>query len=183
MIHPDPYHTEAFLVQACLRNDPAAQFRLYERYKRAMYTLSYRIMGNFEDAEDVLQEAFVKVFRGLSGYRGDATLGAWIKTIVVRTAYNQLKKKRLFTEDLGQVPAVGTVDWGHGLDAEYLEQAIAALPDGYRMVFTLTEIEGYTHKEVGTLLGITEGTSKSQLFHAKQRLRSVLSDLADVGRR
>ncbi|MEY3050460.1 MAG: hypothetical protein RLY31_245 [Bacteroidota bacterium] len=88
--------------------------------------------------------------------------------------YGLLKKRRLFTDDLSQKPATDTIDWGHTIDTEYLEEAIAALPDGYRMVSTLTEIEGHTHKEVGELLGFSEGTSKSQLFHAQQRLRNIL---------
>lgn len=168
--------TETELVQSCLAKDRLAQKNLYDKYKKAMYTLAYRITGNFEDANDVLQDAFVKVFRGLGTFRGDSTLGAWIKTIVVRTAYSHLRKDKHFFEPADNLPPNTQVDWGHYLDAEYLEKAILSLPDGYRTVFTLIEVEGYTHKEVAELLGISEGTSKSQLFYSKKRLREILKN-------
>lgn len=166
--------TEAELVQSCLKNDRMAQKNLYDKYKKAMYTLAYRITGDFESANDVLQDAFVKVFRGLKAFRGESTLGAWIKTIVVRTAYSYLRKENMFPEPIENIPPSSQVDWGHYLDAEYLEQAILSLPEGYRTVFVLVEVEGYTHKEVAQLLGISEGTSKSQLFYSKKRLRELL---------
>lgn len=168
--------TETELVQSCLANDRVAQKNLYDKYKKAMYTLAYRITGDFEDANDVLQDAFVKVFRGLPSFRAESTLGAWIKTIVVRTAYSHLRKDRPFFETVDNLPNQPHVDWGHYLDAEYLEKAILSLPAGYRMVFTLIEIEGYTHKDAAELLGISEGTSKSQLFYAKKRLREILKN-------
>ncbi len=169
--------TEAELVAACKRNDRTAQRELYDRYKKAMFTLAYRTTGDFAVAEDVLQEAFVKIFRNLKSFRAESTVGAWIKTIVVRTAYSKLRKKKLFTESLENQHLEQQVDWGHQkLDAEYLEQAIAALPEGYRMVFTLIEVEGYAHKEVAEMLDISVGTSKSQLFHAKKRLRESLRE-------
>ena len=166
--------TETELVQSCLKNDRLAQKNLYDKYKKAMYTLAYRITGDFEGANDVLQDAFVKVFRGLPAFRGDSTLGAWIKTIVVRTAYSYLRKDNLFFESVDNIPPNSQVDWGHYLDAEYLEKAILSLPEGYRTVFVLIEVEGYSHKEVAQLLGISEGTSKSQLFYSKKRLRELL---------
>lgn len=166
--------TETELVKSCLDNDRLAQKNLYDKYKKAMYTLSYRITGDFDAANDVLQEAFVKVFRGLNSFRAESTLGAWIKTIVVRTAYSYLRKEQHFFEPIENVAPSAQVDWGHYLDAEYLEKAILSLPEGYRTVFVLIEVEGYTHKEVAQLLGISEGTSKSQLFYAKRKLREIL---------
>jgi RNA polymerase sigma-70 factor (ECF subfamily) len=168
--------TEQELVQSCLRNDRLAQKNLYDKYKKAMYTLAYRITGDYEMANDVLQDAFVKIFRGLPSFRGDSTLGAWIKTIVVRTAYSYLRKDQQFFESIDNIPAEGYVDWGHHLDVEYLEKAIRSLPDGYRTVFVLVEVEGFGHKEVAEMLGVSEGTSKSQLFYAKRKLREILSD-------
>ena len=169
--------TEAELIQACLANDRLAQKQLYERYKRAMYTTAYRITGDLESANDVLQEAFVKVFRGLPKFRKESTLGAWIKTIVVRTALSKVKKEVRF-EPLDQVHTGTMIDWGNYLDAEYLEKAIKALPEGYRTVFVLIEVEGYSHKEVAKMLNISVGTSKSQLFYAKKRLRQSISKLS-----
>ena len=165
---------ESELIQSCLKNDRLAQRNLYDKYKKAMFTLAYRICSDFELANDVLQDAFVKVFRGLDGFRGESTLGAWIKTIVVRTAYSKMRKSQPYFESIDNVPLAGQVDWGHHLDAEYLEQAILSLPNGYRTVFILIEVEGYTHKDAAELLCVTEGTSKSQLFYAKKRLREIL---------
>jgi len=167
--------TEQELVRSCLANDRLAQKRLYEKYKQAMYTLAYRITGDFDTANDVLQDAFLNVFRGLKSFRGESTLGAWIKTIVIRAAYKKLKKKPV-EEPLDSQRMGDLVDWGqHSLDSEYLEKAIQSLPEGYRTVFVLIEIEGYAHKEVAEMMNITVGTSKSQLFYAKKKLRTMVS--------
>ena len=165
--------TENELIQACLNEDRLAQKALYDRYKRAMYTLAYRITGDFEVSNDVLQNAFVQVFRGLKKFRRESTLGAWIKTIVVRAALKEVKN-RVYFDPIDQVGINQFVDWGHYLEAEYLEKAIKSLPEGYRAVFVLIEVEGYSHKEVAEFFGISVGTSKSQLFHAKKKLRQML---------
>jgi RNA polymerase sigma factor (sigma-70 family) len=174
-----PSTEEKQLIAACLENDRLAQKELYERYKRAMYTLAYRITGDFDLAADVLQDAFIQVFRYLEGFRQESTLGAWIKKIVVRTAVRAVKK-RIHFEELDVVGPERRVAWDHYLDADYLEKAIGLLPEGYRTVFTLVEVEGYAHKEVGELLGISEGTSKSQLFYAKKKLRDILGKITDL---
>ncbi len=167
--------TEAELIEGCIANDRIAQQALYEKYSRAMYTSAYRITSDFELAEDVLQEAFVKVFRYIKDFRRESTLGAWIKTIVVRTALSHIKKAPP-TETLTTSHTQELVDWGRNqLDAEYLEKAIQELPEGYRAVFVLIEVEGFSHKEVSEMLGISVGTSKSQLFHAKKRLREAIT--------
>ncbi len=167
--------TEAELIDACLANSRRAQKDLYDRYKQAMYTIAYRITGSFEEAEEVLQDAFLSVFRNLGNFRRESTLGAWIKTIVVRTAIKKVKKKIYFEplEDHHQRKEV--VNWASAkLDVDYLEKAIKQLPEGYRTVFVLVEVEGYGHKEIAGMLDISEGTSKSQLFHAKKKLRNIL---------
>jgi RNA polymerase sigma factor (sigma-70 family) len=167
---------EQSLITACLAHDRLAQKTLYDRYKRAMYTLAYRITGNFETANEVLQDGFLQVFRSLPNFRNESTLGAWIKTIMVRTAYKRLKTNILLEEIPPQYENEN-IDWGHTSDAEYLEKAIQSLPEGFRTVFTLIEIEGYTHRETSELLGISEGTSKSQLFYAKKKLREILTKM------
>lgn len=168
--------TETELIQACLREDRLAQRMLYDRYSQAMYTLAYRITGDFELANDVLQEGFIKVFQHLGNFRRESTLGAWIKTIMLRTALSQVKKQQNFAPE-ESIPADYAIDWGDFIEADYLEQAIQALPPGYRTVFLLIEVEGYSHQEVADLLGISVGTSKSQLFYAKKRLREALSKM------
>ncbi|NJC26603.1 RNA polymerase sigma factor [Neolewinella antarctica] len=171
---PPARMTEKELVAACRRQDRRAQKELYDRYSRAMYTACYRICGDFETANDALQEGFLKVFQKLHTFRGDATVGAWMKVVIVRTALNKLRARKP-TVDLPLNHADQELDWGTtALDTEYLEKAIAALPDGYRAVFVLIEVEGYKHQEVADMLNVTVGTSKSQLFYAKKKLREAL---------
>jgi RNA polymerase sigma-70 factor (ECF subfamily) len=161
------------IIEGCRRNRRRDQKRLYELYCDAMYATSYRILGSHEDAEDALQEAFVDVFKYIKSFRGDSTIGAWIKTIVVRRALKNLKELR-FTETIEENGKDVPNDFLDDLSGEYLEQLILSLPDGYRSVFLLIEVEGYKHKEVGEMLGISESGSKSQLSRAKQLLRKKL---------
>lgn len=164
---------EADLISGCLLQDRIAQRQLYDRYKKAMYTLACRITGDFDDASEVLQDAFLEVFRHLDQFRGDAKLGAWIKQIVIRKS---IKKKRIQGWQQVDEEEAGTVNWGEDeINVAHLEAAIFALPDGFRSIFVLAEIEGYTHREIAGMLNISEGTSKSQLFHAKRKLRAMLS--------
>jgi RNA polymerase sigma factor (sigma-70 family) len=166
---------EKELIQGCIAQNRLAQKTFYDRYCRAMYTLAFRLTHNFEVANEVLQDGFLQAFRSMTNFRGESTLGAWLKTIVIRTALKHLKTIKNFDEITPSVSDT-LIDWGETLDAEYLEKAIQSLPDGFRAVFVLIEIEGYAHKEVAEILGISEGTSKSQLFHAKQRLRKILAE-------
>lgn len=159
----------------CLAQDRLAQKALYDRYKDAMFTLCLRVLNESELAQDALQEAFLAVFSSLDRFRGESTLGAWIKTIVVRTAYRKLRKQGIPTEELDHEKEGEVIDWGDQLEVEYLEKAIASLPAGYRSVFVLIEVEGYSHKEVAEMLGISVGTSKSQLFHAKRYLQRIIT--------
>lgn len=172
--------TEKQLIDDCLNDNRLAQKTLYDKYCRAMYTVAYRITNDFEQANDVLQESFVKVFQNLANFRQESSLGAWIKTIVVRTALSKLRKKDLI-DPLGDVHEDRATEWGDYLEAEYLEKAIQTLPEGYRTVFVLIEVEGFSHKEVADLIGISVGTSKSQLFYAKKNLRKIISELLNHG--
>ena len=165
--------TEAELITGCLLHDRIAQRLLYDRYKNAMYTLAYRITGDYDDANDVLQDAFLEVFRHLDQFRGDASLGAWIKQIVVRKS---TKKKRVVIWQNADEETGESIDWAEiDINVAHLQMAILTLPDGFRTIFVLAEIEGYTHREIAGILNISEGTSKSQLFHAKRKLRSMLT--------
>lgn len=167
--------TEAELIDACLDDNRLAQKELYDRYSRAMYTAAYRVTSDFELANDVLQEAFIKVFRHLKSFRRESTLGAWIKTIVVRTALSRIRKEIRMESLEDHHHQDQIVDWGHHIDADYLEKAIQALPAGYRSVFVMIEVEGYSHQEVANMLEISVGTSKSQLFYAKKKLKKSLA--------
>ena len=168
--------TEVELLEGCLQNVRKAQKKLYYKYCNAMYSIAFRILKNEDDASDALQEAFIQVFKDLKTFRKESTIGAWIKTIVIRTALRKLKKN-VFTEEMNDrtinMPAQNSCT----LTNEYIEKTILALPTGYRTVFLLIEVEGYSHKEVAEMLKISEGTSKSQLFYAKKHLRNLLKDL------
>lgn len=167
--------TEAELIAACRRQERLAQKELYDRYSRAMYTAAYRITNDFELANDVLQEGFMKIFTKLHTFRGDSRIGAWIKVIIVRTALAKIKREPAM-DPLPPDFSDTHIDWATSrLDVEYLERAIKRLPEGYRTVFVLIEVEGYSHKEVAELLNVSTGTTKSQLFYAKKKLRDYLS--------
>ena len=143
-----------------------------------MYNVGYRIVNNADEAQDVLQEAFISAFRNLEFYRGDATFGAWLKRIVIHKAINCLKKRRLerFPEDenwdVGQPVEDESEAFPHSV--ETVRKAIEELPDGYRSVLSLYLIEGYDHAEIGEILGISESTSKSQFNRSKKRLKEIL---------
>lgn len=164
---------ELGLLEGCLAGDRKAQKTLYLRYSNAMYTLAFRITGNGDSAHDVLQDAFIEVFRDLKNFKKQSTLGAWIKTIVVRKASKKSQHDQRF-ETFEEDVHDESVPYQE-FNSSVLEKMILDLPDGYRTVFTLYEIEGYKHKEIGEMLQISEGTSRSQLLHAKKMLRKKLS--------
>ncbi len=171
-----PKQGEEKILEGCLKNDRVAQKALYDQYKTRMYTLSYRITNNFEDANDVLQDGFLRVFENIKSFKGDAQLGTWIHTIIARTAYQKIKNKIHFIE-LDEVEETDPIDWSSIVDIQYLEKVIAALPDGYRSIFTLYEIEGFKHKEIAEIMDISINTSKSQLFKAKRMLQEKLKEI------
>jgi len=147
---------------------------LYERYCNAMYTTAYRILNDYDLANDAIQEAFIQVFRIIGQFEQRSTLGSWIKTIVIHASLKILKKqKALVFVDL--TDSIKHISWEDPMSGEHLEKAILSLPSGYRAIFLLIEVEGYKHKEVAEMLNISTGTSKSQLFHAKKYLKNILT--------
>jgi len=172
------YHSEKDIIAGCLKNDRAAQKTLYDHYKSRMYTLAYRITGNFEDAGDVLQEGFLQVFGNLENFKGESKLSSWIHTIISRLAIRKIKD-RIYFEDIENPDTSTIIDWGTSIDIDHLEKAIADLPEGYRTIFTLYEIEGFKHREIAELIDISESTSKSQLFKAKRILREKLNQFVN----
>lgn len=169
-------HIDAPLIEECRRGNIKAQFRLYNQYSKAMYNLAHRMMNNREDAEDILQEAFLDCFRSIETFRFESTFGAWLKRILVNKCINQLRKKKtefiLFDnlpENLAEDETEITTD------TRRITKAIEELPDGYRIILTLYLLEGYDHTEIAQIMGISESTSKSQYSRAKNKLRSNLS--------
>lgn len=146
-----------------------------------MYNVGYRIVNNPEEAEDVLQEAFISAFRNLQHYRGDSTFGAWLKRIVINKAINYLHKRkaeRMPDDDRWDVPVEESENMldSFPFSVEQVRNAIERLPDGYRSVLSLYLLEGYDHAEIGEIMGITESTSKSQFNRAKKKLKDLLEE-------
>jgi RNA polymerase sigma factor (sigma-70 family) len=166
------------LVERCLLGDRAAQRAFYESYAKAMYNAAFRILQSREEAEDVLQESFVKAFSSMSTFRGDASIGSWLKRIVVNASINSLKKRRLhfdtLDEDRFEIEDDGPYVKSQEFTVEDVKRAVKELSDGYRTVFTLYVFEDYSHKEIGEVLGVSESTSKSQLNRARKRVAEWL---------
>ncbi len=166
------------LIKDCLKGKPAAQNALYEQFAPLMLGVCYRYTKSRDDAEDVLQEGFIKVFRSLHQYEGRGELGAWIRRIMVTTAINYLKRNSSYQADLSyhDMPLHPVSDDNPEvtLDAKELAELIRQLPPGYQTIFNLHAIEGYTHVDIGKMLGINEGTSRSQYSRARALLISWL---------
>ncbi len=172
-----PRHLD--LVEACKKGDRKAQFELYRLYYAAMYNTTLRIVGDSDDAEDVMQEAFLKAFAKLNTYRKEVSFGAWLKRIVINKSLDflRLKREQLSLEEAGEVGEM--VEEPSGVpEVEYrveeIKKAIYDLPEGYRIVLSLILLEGYDHEEVSTILNISNATSRTQYHRAKKRLIELL---------
>ena len=174
----DATQTHRDLVERCREGRRDAQFELYRLYSRAMYNTALRMVQNPHDAEDLLQSIFVEVFTKLDSFRHESSIGAWMKRITINKCINFLKSRRLAFSEL--MPGNDRADEPEPEPespntAERINRAIAGLPDGYRVVFSLYAVEGYDHEEIAQILGVTEATSKSQYSRAKARLREMLA--------
>lgn len=162
------------LVKECLKGKPQAQRELYEQFAEIMLGVCYRYTRSMRDAEDVLQEGFVKVFRYLHQYKQQGELGAWIRRIMVNTALNYLKRHRKYQEEMffteEYMHPVADEDPAVRLQAKEIADLVRQLPQGYQVIFNLHAIEGYTHVEIGEMLGISDGTSRSQYSRARNLL-------------
>lgn len=170
--------TEEQMLAGCLRNDAFAQETLYNRFGPKMLGVCYRFAKNREDAEDMLQEAFIKVFTQLHQYRGDGSLEGWIRRIIVHTCINVLKKNKKFSESVDIIHA-HTIHTHEDyipsiMQAKQVVECIRLLPIGYRTVLNLYALEGFSHKEIAQMLEIEESTSRSQYTRAKAMLEDML---------
>ena len=172
-----PRHLD--LVEASKKGDQKAQFELYRLYYAAMYNTTLRIVGDSDDAEDVMQEAFLKAFMKLDTYRGEVSFGAWLKRIVVNKALDflRLKKEQFSLEDSGEVGNLMDDEEDNPereYQAEAIKKAIYRLPEGYRIVLSLFLLEGYDHEEISGILNISNATSRTQYHRAKKKLIELL---------
>ena len=165
------------VIALCLKGDRSAQQQLYNLYAKAMYNICYRMTNDGDEAADVLQESFISAFNNLSSYRGTASFGAWLKRIVVNKSINHLRSRKMNIvpiDDMDIASESEVRDEDLYMDIGRIRTAIDQLPDGYRVVFSLYLLEGYDHKEISEILGITESTSKSQYNRAKAKLKQIL---------
>jgi len=167
------------LIDACKKGDRKAQFELYKLYSLAMYNTSLRIVRDPDDAEDVMQEAFLKAFTRISTYRGEVSFGAWLKRIVVNKSLDflRLRRERVSLDEVNEVEEIPEDDPGvidHAYSADEIRRAIYALPEGYRLVLSLILLEGYDHEEVSEILRISNATSRTQYHRAKKKLAELL---------
>ncbi len=166
------------LIEAAKLNQGVAQAELYRLYSKAMLNTSYRILNDVYLAEDALQNAFVKVFKNIDQYRGESTFGAWIKRIVINASLNILQKNQMVFEDIeGQDWQQEEISETVDLNVDQIKAAVGQLPDGFRTVFSLYAFEGYDHQEIGSILEISESTSKTQYNRAKVKLRNILKEM------
>jgi len=161
---------------------------LYKKHSSYMYGVCLRYTKNTEDAEDVMQEGFLKIYRALDKFKGESNIKTWMQSIMVNTAINHYRqKKRTSFKDISDADfeTIKVFDDNiiEQLSTDELLEVINKLPDGYRMVFNLHSIEGYKHKEIAEMLGINEGTSKSQLAKARVAIQSLISEKLGITRK
>lgn len=164
-----------------LAKDRKEQSRLFHKYFSRMYSICRRFAKNAEDAEDILQEGFIKIYSNFHSYRSDGSLENWMKRIMINTSYNFYKRRRPSCSDIDFDQYEYPASYKQNIIDQFLESdlnnLINELPEGYKTVFNLSAVEGYTHKEISKKLNISKNTSKSQLNRAKTSLREKISNI------
>lgn len=163
------------VIDGCIRGDQKAQFKLYKLYYRSMYNSSLRIVNDYTEAEDIMQESFLAAFEKIKTYSGKVSFGSWLKKIVVNKSLDALRKKRIEIVELNdQSTQIELEKEVNEVEIQYhvekVKEAMEKLPDGYRVVLSLYLFEGYDHDEISGIMGINSSTSRSQFARAKQRL-------------
>jgi len=168
------------LVEKCKANDRKAQMALYRQYCDGMFCVAMRFLKSEDDAEDVLQEAFIKAFQKLDQFRGDVTFGAWLKRIVINKCLDFIKAKKVsYTEIREQtLHIVEDEDWTVevGISMVQVKEAMQQLPEKYRFVVQLFLVEGYDHREISQILGLREATCRTRLLRGKGYLKELLKE-------
>ncbi len=174
------YGTDHKFLEKLKQKDVLACKQLYLQYADAMYNICLRILQHQAEAEDALQEAFIKVFNNIQQYRNESSIGSWIKQIVTNTCLNVLKKRKItfdeLKDDVNESESVSENESENGNDysVDDIKKVIEELPQGYRVVFNLYMFEDYSHKQIADMLEISESTAKTQLFKAKRKLKELL---------
>ncbi|MBI9052542.1 MAG: sigma-70 family RNA polymerase sigma factor [Bacteroidales bacterium] len=168
------------IIDRCKSGEQKAQFQIYKLYYKAMYNSCLRIVNNSLEAEDIMQESFLKAFGKINSYKGEVSFGAWLKRIVINHSLDELRKRKIdfdsIEESVYEIKDEENTDFDYNseLKAEEIRNKINNLPDGYRIVLSLYLIEGYDHDEISKILNITSSTSRSQCARAKKKLIECL---------
>ncbi|HVG12676.1 MAG TPA: RNA polymerase sigma factor [Flavisolibacter sp.] len=175
--------TEDDLIAGCIRGDRKMQYELYHRFGPKMFGVCLRYAGNTDEAEDVLQEGFIKIFKKIDSFRSEGSFEGWIRRIFVNTAIENFRRKT-YLQPISEKEEV-TVEGQYlsvldDLAEKDIIRLVQQLSPGYRTVFNMYVVEGYTHKQIADILGISEGTSKSQLSRAKTILQALVNKHVEV---
>ena len=177
--------SETDLIQGCIADNRHMQEQLYQRFSPKMFAVCLRYAATMDDAKDLLQEGFIKIFNNLAKYRGDGSFEGWIRRIFVNTCIEHFRKKaNLYNVSEVQETTVEDKEWNvlDRLAEQDIMNMIHDLSPGYRTVFNMHVIEGFSHKEIAEILGINEGTSKSQLARAKVVLQKMVESRLNKAR-
>ncbi|MFC5195431.1 RNA polymerase sigma factor [Bizionia hallyeonensis] len=168
------------IIEKCKANNRQAQMQLYNQYCQGMYIVARRFVKHDAEAEDIVQDAFIKAFSKLDQYQAEVTFGAWLKRIVINTSIDMLKAQKHQQVEL-EAAHLNVVDWGNDnwlvddtVEVVDVKDAISSLADKYRLVLTLYLLEGYDHQEISDILNITEVSSRTQLYRGKLQLQELL---------
>lgn len=172
------------ILEGCMQNNAKAQMQLYDMYCDAMFIVAKRYVKDTAVAEDIMQDAFIKVFKKIDSFKNEVTIGAWIKKIVINQCIDYLKKKRieLVSIEEKELKIVDNDDWmvEDETTVEKVLQTMNQLPEKYKTILSLYLIEGYDHQEISQILNITEVASRSQLMRGKNKLKSQFKDFKYV---
>jgi RNA polymerase sigma-70 factor (ECF subfamily) len=169
------------IIDKCKKGDTTAQFDLYKLYYKAMYNTCLRIVNNSIDAEDIMQEAFLKAFDKINSYKGEVSFGAWLKKIVVNSSLDFLKKKKIETDEIDERKTVNIADENSHYDdiqmqkINKIKKAVAELPENYRVLILLYLFEGYDHEEISQILEMSYAAVRTGYSRAKKRLQEILN--------
>ena len=175
--------TENDLIKGCIRQNPSCQRMLFEKHAPKMMGVCLRYANDTMEAEDIMQEGFIKVFQYLHQFKFEGSFEGWLRRIIVNTAIRHLEKKKIHFKDIdkngSEAPQLAPYAYAH-LGQDDLLKLISQLPEGYRLVFNLNVIEGYSHDEIANMLKIQPGTSRSQLVKARKMLQEQIIQLQQI---
>ncbi|NQU85956.1 MAG: RNA polymerase sigma factor [Mariniphaga sp.] len=173
-----PNKSEIILVRQCRKGNVKAQYKLYRLYAKGMFNVAVRMVGDSQAAEDILQEAFIKVFKGLDKLKNDAAFGGWLKRIVINLCIDYSRKERFVFIEIDDLKSNDLVveEIDEDMDTALVHKLIKKLPEGARQILVMRALEGYKHAEIGEELGISESTAKTQFFRARHLLAKMIKE-------